>query len=161
SLAGTPTWQGLTHIATTQASLVYDSAHDRALVYGGVTTEFNACSTNQTWTIPLTGTPNYAPRLVPATAVPAGVTRQSAVLDPLRNRVTVFGGEAPGFELSITNNTLALVLPSWPGPAPQSYDWMPFGSGPPSARYGHSAIRDVDADQMVVFGGNTFYDNPA
>ena len=163
-LSGTPTWQGTFLTNDTRGSLVYDSAHNRGLLYGGFVDQIGPV-TNQTWAIDLSGFPS-ASRLVPTAATPTGLAYESAVFDPVRNQVVVFGGAyLGGFEPGFSNNTAALVLPvyQFPNPLPDPhYDWIAFGSGtPPAARYGHSAIRDPDHDRMMVFGGNTFYTTPA
>ena len=157
-LSGTPTWQGTFATNETHGSLVYDSAHNRALQYGGFVDQVGP-TTNQTWTIDLSGFPSQS-RFVPTAEALAGLFDQSAVFDPLRNQVVVFGGEGAGFEPAVSAGTRALLLPfyQFPNPPPDShYDWIAFGSGtPPAGRYGHSAIRDADHDRMIAFGGNTF-----
>jgi len=62
----------------------------------------------------------------------------------VRDRVVVFGGDAPG----VLNDVWALSLggtPAWTELAPSGI--------PPSARYLHGAIYDPVRDRMVVFGG--------
>ena len=165
ALSGTPTWQTGFFANGTRGSLVYDSAHGRGLFYGG---SYDAIgTTNQTWTVQLTSTPSLT-RFVP-TSGPNGLNDESAVLAYAGDeaRIVVFGGKTiGGFEPQASDQTFALDIPNWSGvanpPPGLYYDWVPYGSGtPPAARYGHSAIRDVDHNQMIVFGGHSFSASPA
>jgi hypothetical protein len=75
------------------------------------------------------------------------VARQghTAIYDPARDRMVVFGGTAAG---SSFNDVWALSFAGSPG-------WTqltPAGT-PPSMRYGPTAIYDPVRDRMVVFGG--------
>src|SRR5262249_50616094 len=70
----------------------------------------------------------------------------SAIYDPVRDRMVVFGGQAQG-NLYL-NDVWALSLagtPAWTA-------LTPTGT-PPSGRTGHTAIYDPVRDRMVVFGG--------
>src|SRR6185436_4829384 len=71
----------------------------------------------------------------------------SAIYDPVRDRMVVFGGESePPTDY---NDVWALTLsgdPAW-------IELHPTGT-PPSARHRHSAIYDPVQDRMLVFGGN-------
>lgn len=67
----------------------------------------------------------------------------SAIYDPIRKRVLVFGG----FNGTVVNDVWALQ----PGGS-----WSPLVTSgtPPEARYGHAAIYDPIGDRMVIYGGN-------
>ena len=68
----------------------------------------------------------------------------TAIYDPVRDRMVVFGGYDGGYR----NDVWALSLagsPAWSELAP--------GGTPPSARDAHTAIYDPVRDRMVVFGG--------
>ena len=70
----------------------------------------------------------------------------SAIYDPVRDRMVVFGGynDYSGFLSEVWALSLA-GTPAWT-------QLTPTGT-PPSGRYGHSAIYDPVRDCMVVFGG--------
>ena len=83
--------------------------------------------------------------------VPAGGSRPPArfghtmVLDPIRARLIVFGGQAGGFfrdtwAFELANNIWRQLLPNDSGP---------------SRRYGHSAVYDANRDRMVISHGFT------
>jgi len=95
--------------------------------------EFPVHTDTQAWT-----------NLTPSGTSPTSRRSHTAIYDPVRDRVVVFGGDAPG----VLNDVWALSLggtPAWTGLAP---------SGTlPSARYLHGAIYDPVRDRMVVFGG--------
>src|SRR5262245_50977907 len=76
---------------------------------------------------------------------PSGRSDHSAIYDPVRNRLVVFGG----YDGLRRNDVWALSLagtPAWT-------ELFPSGT-PPSPRRGHTAIYDPVADRMVVFGGD-------
>ena len=75
---------------------------------------------------------------------PSGRSEHTAIYDPVRDRMVVFGG----YDGTLRNDVWALSLsgsPAWSALAP--------AGSPPSARYGHTAIYDPVRDRMVVFGG--------
>ena len=74
----------------------------------------------------------------------------SAIYDPVRDRMVVFGGYSGTGYTYFLNDVWVLSLAGMPA-------WTqltPTGT-PPSARYGHSAIYDPVRDRMVVFGGGS------
>jgi hypothetical protein len=109
------------------------------VVFGGQAG--GSISYNDVWALSLAGTPAWT-QLTP-TATPPSVRRgHSAIYDPERDRMVVFGGYAH------RNDTWALTLagtPAWAELTP--------AETPPSGRYGHTAIYDPIRDRMVVFGG--------
>jgi len=144
SLAGTPTWTLLTSDWPPSArgyhSAIYDSARDRMVVFGGWT---GAGDSNDVWALSLAGTPAWT-ELMPYGTPPSERSDHSAIYDPVRDRMVVFGGHSG----SILNDVWALSLagtPAWT-------QLTPSGT-PPSGRAGHSAIYDPLRDRMVVFGG--------
>ena len=163
NLSGTPTWQLFGIANSSRGALVYDSANDRALLYGGYV-DMPPWTTNQTWIIPLNG--GNSSRLAPTGAAPYGRADESAVYDVNRHRVVVFGGEnLGGFEAGFSNQTSVLSIPWSVGPNPPPdlrFDWIPFGTGtPPSERFGHTAIVDAPGDRMILFAGEDPYGTPA
>lgn len=120
---------------------VYDPVRDRMLVFGGNAPE----TTNDVWELGLSGSPWWA-ALRPLGGPPAARFNCSAVYDPTRDRLIVFGGidSHSGF----LNDVWALNLsgaPTWTELTP--------GGAAPRARFGHVAILDSTRQRMIVFGG--------
>lgn len=122
------------------AAAVYDSLGDRVLMLMGAQAT-NAV--NEVWALSmstLTWTPVYASGTPPAVR-----SYPSAIFDPIRNRVVLYGGRAPS---SITlNDVWALTL----SPAPAWQLLLP--SGGLLSRAAHTAVYDRLQDRMIVFGG--------
>jgi len=121
-------------------SAIYDPVARRMLVFGG----FDGGAQNDTWSLPLSGDPAWA-KLRTDGSMPSARYSHSAIHDPVRNRMVIFGG----FDGTRRNDVRALLLtetPTWTeivpsiGPAPTGRQW-------------HSAIYDPVRDRMVVFGG--------
>jgi hypothetical protein len=150
SFSGSPTWTLLTPTGTPPAArclhdAVLDPARDRMLVFGGAGT----ADRNDVWALTLSGTPAWTV-LAPTGTPPAARDQASAVLDPVRDRMVVFGGfSSTGMAVKDWNDTWALSLsgaPAWSALAPSGVA--------PAPRCGHSAILDPLRDRMVVFGGD-------
>jgi len=148
SLAGTPAWTRLTPSGTPPSardghSAIYDPARDRMVVFGGYYFDgWFPHYFNDVWALSLAGTPAWT-QLTPSGTPPSGRCRHSAIYDPVRDRMLVFGGFFPS-----VNDVWALSLagtPAWTRLSPSGT--------PPSVRGGHSAIYDPVRDRMVVFGG--------
>jgi hypothetical protein len=146
SLSGTPTWSllaplGTPPVARFSHSAIYDPVRDRMLVFGGhdhFSTYFN-----DVWALSLAGTPTWT-QIVPTGTPPVGRDGQSAIYDPVRDRMIVFGG-SNGL---IRNDSWALSLsgsPAWTQLAPIE--------NPLNHRTLHTAVYDPWRDRMVVFGG--------
>src|SRR5262245_27939387 len=132
-----------------QHAMVYDSVHDRLLIFGGVNA--GAVSPGNLWTVSLSATPTIT--MISATgSPPLGRIGSSMIYDASRDRVVIFAGKASlnGLSLGPTVNdvwTLNLTgTPTWT-------QLTPSGTAPPD-RYHHTAIYDVTRDRMVIFGGN-------
>jgi len=145
SLAGTPTWKllavgGTPPSARRGASAIYDPVRDRMLVYGGA----GPSPLGDVWALSLGPSPAWT-QLAPTGTPPASRSGHSAVYDPVRDRMVVFGGQTG---LTFRNDAWALALagtPAWSNMAP--------AGGPPDPRSRHSAIYDSVRDRLVVFGG--------
>jgi hypothetical protein len=145
-LADNPVWTKLTPsgappIARWGHSAIYDPVRDRMLFFGGARSSY----LGDVWALSLTGTPAWT-ELTPSGTPPSARYGHSAIYDPVRDRMVVFGG---GNSLGYLNDVWALSLagtPAWTELTPSAT--------PPSARWGHSAIRDPVRDCMVVFGGS-------
>jgi hypothetical protein len=149
SLTGTPAWTvlvptGALPVRRSYHSAIYDPVRDRMVVFGGGLGDYGP-GYNDVWALSLAGTPAWT-QLTPTGALPCVRYLHSAIYDPVRDRMVVFGGYgSPGGYL---NDVWALSLagtPAWTALAPTG--------APPSGRRGHGAIYDPVRDRMVVFGG--------
>jgi hypothetical protein len=149
SLADPPAWTQLTPTGTPPSgrfwhSAIYDPVRDRMVVFGGWAVSF----LNDVWALSLAGTPAWT-QLTPTGTPPSVRDSHSAVYDPARDRMVVFGGICcDGSISSLLNDVWALSLadpPAWT-------QLTPTGT-PPRGRDCHSAIYDPVRDRMVVFGG--------
>ncbi len=120
-------------------SMIYDPAADRLVVFGGKTATQPLADT---WSLNLAGTPAWSP--IAAAGAPPARYRHSAIHDPVRGRMLVFGGNG---DLD-RNDTWELPLSGDP-----VWTEIPAAAGP-STREGHSAIYDPVRDGMIVFGGS-------
>jgi galactose oxidase-like protein len=153
SVAPGSTWQPISTAGTTptpRAShvAIYDSIHDRLIIYGGQlpgpTGGWDVL--NDTWQLTLSGTPTWS--LLTPTNAPS-LQGASAIYDPVRQRMLVFGGID---EIGVRRNGVwALSLSQ-----PATWQLLLSGVGP-TARSGHTAVYDPAHDSMIVFGGWTGY----
>jgi len=121
-------------------SAIYDPVRDRMVVFGGIG---ESGSLNDVWTLSMGGSPTWTD-ITPAGHGPTSRSSHTAIYDPVRDRMLVFGG----WDKGPTNDVWALSLsgnPSWQRLNP--------GQGP-EARYEHTAIYDPVRDRMVVLGGS-------
>jgi hypothetical protein len=150
SLAGTPAWTQLSPSGTPPEargyhSAIYDPVRDRMVVFGG----YSGFYLNDVWALSLAGTPAWT-QLSPSGTPPSARCFHSAIYDPVRDRMVVFGGYSDSAPYYL-NDVWVLSLagtPAWTQLIPSST--------PPSARYAHSAIYDPVRDRMVVFGGYSY-----
>ena len=144
SLAGTPVWTQLAPTGTLPSargrhSAIYDPVRDRMVVFGGFTGSSNL---NDVWALSLAGTPAWT-QLTPTGTPPIARYAHSAIYDPVRDRMVVFGGVAASY----LNDVWALSLagtPAWTQLAPTGTL--------PITRYSHSAIYDPVRDRMWSSG---------
>ena len=147
-LGNNPEWHLLTPLGTPPSprssfSAVYDEVGDRMIVFGGTTPTF----LNDTWELSLQGmpTPTWS-QLSPTGVHPTPREEQSAMYDPVRERMIIFGG----YENSLfygTRDTWSLSLGASPG-------WTMLTATPqPTFRWGHAAVYDPVYDRMVMHGG--------
>ena len=123
-------------------SAIYDPVRDRMVVFGGYDGIDREC--NDVWALSLSGSPAWI-ALTPAGGPPSARLYHTAIYDPVRDRMVVFGGND---YFGYFNDVWALSLagsPAWSEITP--------AGGPPPARAGHTAIYDAARDRMVVFGG--------
>jgi hypothetical protein len=155
SLRGGPIWTALTPAGTppnglAEAKAIYDPVRDRMVVFGGdemvrlAPNSYELVSRNDVWALSLAGTPMWT-KLAPLGTPPGPCEQPSAIFDPLRDRMLVFGGTQ---NYDYLNDCWALSLSDTP-------TWTrldPAGTRP-VGRLGHSAIYDPPRDRMIVFGG--------
>jgi hypothetical protein len=95
---------------------------------------------------PLATAAEHWSRVDPVDGVPPRRMAHTAVFDPVRERMIVFGG---------ANEMTGLLADIWSlslEPEPRWTRLMPADPGP-SARWDHAAVYDPIADRMLVFGG--------
>lgn len=147
SLSGDPAWTKLAPAGTAPlprifASAAYDPVHDRMILFGGVSLyQFH----NDVWALSLSGTPTWSP-IDPPGERPSGRYAQTAIDDPVRDRIVICGGEGGD------NNVWALPLSGT-----EPWERIATSGGSPLPREGQSAIYDPTADRMVLFGGSISY----
>jgi catechol 2,3-dioxygenase-like lactoylglutathione lyase family enzyme len=93
NLAGGPTWEklepkGAPPTGRREHSAIYDPIGDRVIVYGG----FDGVRRGDVWSLKLDGTPEWMLHLS-ATAPPANRAGHTAIYDPIRLRMVMFGGQ--------------------------------------------------------------------
>jgi len=123
-------------------SIVVDARTDRAIVFAGMSREDGSYGGLRQ--ISLTN-PSAWSDLPAQGDGPLPRDFHSAIDDPVRGRMLVFGGRGPSRAF---DDTWELSL----GPTPT---WTRFDSvaAAPPARFGHNAIYDPIEDRMIVFGG--------
>src|SRR5690349_9319768 len=120
------------------SSLVFDSARNRVVVFGG---HGVSGYLGETWTLDLS-TRQWA-QMQPSGTPPSDRSEHSAIYDPIRDRMIVFGGGP-----TASNDVWSLSFsgtPTWT-------QLSPSGT-PPAARMNHAAFYDPVRDRMVVCGG--------
>lgn len=162
SLTGTPNWTqlavtGTPPVARFSHTAIYDPVRDRMIIYGGIdqlSCNPGALPFGDVWALSLSGTPAWT-KLAPAGTPPTARLDQTAIYDPIRDRMVVYGGLTGGFCWcdcgTLFNDTWALSLdgaPAWS---------LITASGPTNTagRYAHSAIYDATRDRMIIFGGTS------
>jgi hypothetical protein len=156
SLAGVPAWTQLVPAGTPPSgrhlhSAIYDPVWDRMIIYGGVERTQQLACLGDVWALSLTGTPEWT-KITASGGQPLPRFQHSAIYDPVRDRMVVFGGYYyggyRGADSKPLNDTWVLSLsatPTWTQLAP--------AGDPPAPRYSHSAVYDPEHDRMVCFGG--------
>jgi uncharacterized repeat protein (TIGR02543 family) len=127
----------------TRHAMAFDYVRQRMIMFGGLSGRFDR--NNDVWVKPLSDDSAWV-RLDALGEPPEGRFSSSAVHDPVRNRLIVFGGRAPS---GVKNDVWAINLdgtPTWT-------QLQPTGALPVT-RFGASVVYDPRGDRMIVFGGN-------
>jgi len=146
SLSGTPTWNDVSANGTPPPAryghtMIYDPFGDRVIVFGGYT---GTTYLDDVWELTLAGTPTWN-QLLPSGGPPSLRFGHSAIFDPQRLRMLVFGGFGfSGFQNDVW--ALNLASPSW--------SLLTLDQGPPTARDFQALEYDAVLDRAVMFGGN-------
>jgi hypothetical protein len=154
ALAGAPRWDSLAPLGDLPSkrlgqSAIYDPVRDRLLAFGGVDSAGNVLA--DVWALSLSDPPTWS-SLEPSGTGPSARYYHTAIYDPVRDRMLVFGGSPQsGFPF---NDVWSL----WLSPTPRWEQLLPAGTKP-AVRYGHSAIYDPVRDRMLVFSGGGFATN--
>lgn len=149
-LSGSDAWNllappGSSPSARYYNSAIYDAKRARMVVFGGIDSR---SSHNDVWALSLSGNPEWS-ALAPTGNAPSARYGHSAIYDPARDRMVVFGGYAAA---GSCQDLWALSL----GESPAWSALEPDGKAP-AARHGHSAVYDSKHERMVVFGGYDGY----
>ena len=130
---------------------VFDAPRDRMLVFGGDDLYGFPAVHNDTWSLDFGSVPAWT-QLTPSGSPPAARYDHSAIVDPVGDRMIVFGGSTGGLlePPGRVNDVWALGLSE---PAA----WTPItpAGTAPAPRQGHTAVLDPNGQRMVVFGGRS------
>jgi hypothetical protein len=143
SMTTAPTWSQVVADGTPPgprawASAIYDPVRDRVLVYGGLD-----LLDQEVWVLSLAGSPTWSQLSVSGVKPPAR-GRHTAIYDPVRDAMVVYGGTSseanPLWTLSLSG------VPQWS---------QSTGTGTnPVPRQWQAAVYDARLDRMLMFGGS-------
>jgi len=116
SLAGSPAWSELTPAGTPPSvryapAAIYDPVRDRMVMFGGR----DISNHNDVWALSLAGSPAWS-EITPAGTPPSARREHTAIYDPVRDRMVVFGGWD---DISYRNDVRAL---EWGSPVSVAQD---------------------------------------
>ena len=159
-LGGTPVWtqvnpSGVFPPARRDATAVYDSVHNRMIVFGGFLSDLDT-ATNAVWVLTnangLGGTPGWI-NLIAEGSIGSAPPRadHTTVYDPKTNRMTTFGGRVLLPAFVNYNDTWVLVNANGIGTAAWSQVSPP--SSLPPERAEHTAVLNTLSGRMIAFGG--------
>ena len=146
SLSGAPEWSRIVPLGNppagrTEHIAIYDPVRDRIVVFGG---QGDLNPFKDVWALTLSGPGSPAwTELTPGGTPPAQSASCSAIFDPVRDRMVLFGG---GYSNEV-----------WILPFGGAQDWTkltPSGV-PPRGRWEQTAVYDAARDRMLVCGGIT------
>ncbi len=143
NLGGAPAWAQLGGSGAPgrqDAAGIFDPVRSRLISFGGQW--YPTAYFNDTWAFDLAG--NWSP-ITPSGPVPAARMGHTAIYDPVRDRMLVFGGFDGG---GPRNDVHALALGT------STWSLVSTTGGPPLARQWHVAVYDNLRDRMVIQGGS-------
>ena len=121
---------------------VYDSDRDRVVFFAGM--DVAGIARNDVWALTLSGTPTWS-QITPLGTPPSPRNGSSAIYDPVRQRLVIFGG---GLGAPNLNETWTLNLsgtPTWTMLAPTNQ---------PAGRQFQTSTYDPIADRLLIYGGS-------
>ena len=127
------------------AAAVYDSIHDRVVIFGG--TRGNRTALNDVWALSLSSVPTWA-EIHPSGTPPAPCQNASVVFDLVGGRMIVYGGDVD--YMDIWGDGFILTLDGDPA-------WLPLvAAGPsPGRRSMMATTYDARRHRMLCFGGQS------
>jgi hypothetical protein len=134
---------------------VYDTKRDRMVIFGGSTSDAYFGALNDVWELDLNGAPTWQ-QVVTAGTPPQPRRTGTAIYDPLRDRMVIYGGWA-----GTSPDTAAFLADTWAldftVDPPTWTELSPAGSVPVH-RDAMAAAYDPIHDRMIVYGGwaNTY-----
>jgi len=146
ALSGTPSWTRIIAVGkapNVPGAVALDSLRSRLIVLGGGFDE-TGTPVNPVWSLTLTGTPTWS-QLTPTGTAPVPRAGASAIYDPARDRIVMFGGQLLADQSQFLSDAWALSLSG-------STSWAklnPTGSLPNDMDY-HAALYDRRRDRMIV-----------
>lgn len=145
-ICGAPGWTTLAASGTSPSpryghTAIHDPARKRMLLFGGDT----GVLSGELFALSLGGAPGWSALAATGTP-PSPRVGHSAIYDPVRDRMIVFGGYDG---TSFLNDVWALSLSGTP-----AWTLLSPSGAPPDSRDYHGAIYDPVRERMVVFGGN-------
>ncbi len=143
-LASGGAWQkvaGSPSLVCLDAAMVYDSARDQLVLFGGSTA---CCFSHAVYTRPLGDLTTWWTLLDVQGTPPLGRAYAGAIYDPVRDRMILYGGTM-GRSLGDVWQLSLSGTPTWTQLAP---------AGPsPTPRQGHGVAYDPVRDRLLVYGG--------
>jgi hypothetical protein len=145
-LDGSQTWSAILpdSVAPSFAgqSMIIDTHDDRIVTFAGV--DRGTATPGGLSQLPLSGVGGWTSLQADGTP-PMNRDLHTAIYDPVRSRMVIFGGR--GYP-SLFGDTWMLSLG-----APRRWERMDSVTAGPPPRFGHSAIYDPIGDRMIIFGG--------
>jgi PKD repeat protein len=130
-------------------SMVYDSANDVLVLFGGRCADMNGCNgtpysqaLNDTWIYRIST--NSWTRMLPANS-PAARAQHTLSFDAAQGVVLLFGGVSSSNVAYNDTWVYSVVANTWT---------QVSAANPPPARYLHAAVYDPGIGQHVIYGGN-------
>ncbi len=131
--------------------VVFDPLRERVLIWGGLDVKSMGTGTGaDLWVLDLRDTPTWS-HLTTQGTPPGGRISPSAIYDPVRDRMVVFGGHSftNGVGDTLLRDVWALSLGATP-------TWSPIATAgtPPTPRGEAAGIYDPVRDRLVIHGGS-------